>query len=53
MGIFLRQNIKAEVAESFPLLSNIASFPGPTHLSITCSMEKRGEPGVFSHVSMA
>ena len=29
----------------------IASFPGPAQLSIACSTEKRGEPGIFSHVS--
>ena len=30
----------------------IASFPGPAQLSVACSMEKWGEPGIFSHVSM-
>ena len=30
----------------------IASFPGPTQLFVAISMEKRGEPGIFSHVSM-
>ena len=25
-----------------------ALFPGPAQLSVTCSMEKRGEPGIFS-----
>ena len=30
----------------------IASFPGPTQLFVACSTEKRGEPGIFSHVSM-
>ena len=29
----------------------IASFPGPAQLSVACSTEKRGEPGIFSHVS--
>ena len=29
----------------------LASFPGPTQLSVACSTEKRGEPGIFSHVS--
>ena len=28
-----------------------ASFPGPAQLSITCSTEKWGEPGIFSHMS--
>ena len=28
----------------------VASFPGPAHLSVACSTEKRGEPGIFSHV---
>ena len=28
----------------------LVSFPGPTHLSVTFSTEKRGEPGIFSHV---
>ena len=27
-------------------------FPGPAQLSVTCSTEKRGEPGIFSHMSM-
>ena len=30
----------------------LASFPGPAQLSIACSTEKRGEPGIFSHVNM-
>ena len=30
----------------------MASFPGPTQLSVTWSTEKWGEPGIFSHVSM-
>ena len=30
----------------------IALFPGPTQLSVACSTVKRGEPGIFSHVSM-
>ena len=29
----------------------LASFPGPTQLSVACSTDKRGEPGIFSHVS--
>ena len=29
----------------------VALFPGPTQLSVACSTEKRGEPGIFSHVS--
>ena len=29
-----------------------ASFPDPAQLLLTYSTEKRGEPGVFSHVSM-
>ena len=28
----------------------LALFPGPTQLSATCGTEKRGEPGIFSHV---
>ena len=31
--------------------SPLASFPGPAQLSVACSTEKRGEPGIFSHVS--
>ena len=31
--------------------SILASFPGPAQLSVACSTEKRGEPGIFSHVS--
>ena len=30
----------------------LASFPGPAQLFVACSTEKRGEPGIFSHVSM-
>ena len=30
----------------------LASYPGPAQLSVACSTEKRGEPGIFSHVSM-
>jgi len=30
----------------------IAFFPDLIHLSVTCSTEKRGEPGIFSHLSM-
>ena len=30
----------------------LASFPSPTQLFVACSTEKRGEPGIFSHVSM-
>jgi len=30
----------------------LASFPGPAQLFITCSTEKWGEPGIFSHVRM-
>ena len=33
-------------------LNHIASFPGPAQLSIASSMEKQGEPGIFSRVSM-
>jgi len=29
----------------------LALFPGPAQLSVACSTEKRGEPGIFSHVS--
>ena len=29
------------------------SYPGPTQLSSTCSMEKQGEPGIFSHMNIA
>ena len=28
----------------------LASFPGPTQLSVDISTEKQGEPGIFSHV---
>ena len=30
---------------------SVASFPGPAQLSVACSTEKRGERGIFSHVS--
>ena len=33
------------------LWGKLASFPGPAQLSIAYSMVKRGEPGIFSHVS--
>ena len=28
------------------------NFPGPAQLFVACSTIKRGEPGIFSHVSM-
>ena len=31
---------------------SLASFPGPAQLSVAFSTVKRGEPGIFSHVSM-
>ena len=31
---------------------SLASFPGFAQLFIACSTVKRGEPGIFSHVSM-
>ena len=31
---------------------HIASFPGPAQLSVICITEKRGEPGIFSHLSI-
>ena len=31
---------------------NLASFPGPAQLFVACSTEKRGEPGMFPHVSI-
>ena len=30
----------------------IAAFTGPTQLSVVCSSERQGEPGIFIHVSM-
>ena len=30
----------------------LASFPGRAQLSVACSTVKRGEPGIFSHVSI-
>ena len=30
----------------------LALFPGPNQFFVACSMEKWGEPGIFSHVSM-
>ena len=30
----------------------VASYSGPTQLSVACSTEKWGEPGIFSHVTM-
>ena len=35
--------------QNFHIPDNIASFPGPTQLSVACSTEKQGEPGIFSH----
>ena len=35
--------------QNFHIPDNIASFPGPTQLFVTCSTEKQGEPGIFSH----
>ena len=37
--------------QNYTPLSNIALFPGPAQLSVTCSTEKWGEPGIISHVS--
>ena len=31
---------------------SLASFPGPAQLSDACSTVKRGEPGIFSYMSM-
>ena len=33
-------------------LSDHISFPGPAQLSIACSAEKWGDPGIFSHMNM-
>ena len=30
----------------------LASYPGPAQLSVACSTEKRGKPGISSHVSV-
>ena len=35
-----------------PHVPGVASFLGPAQLFVACSTEKRGEPGIFSHVSM-
>ena len=32
--------------------TGLASFPGPAQFFVTCSTEKRGEPGIFSHMSV-
>ena len=38
--------------QNVPLLAclTVTSFPGSDQLSVACSTEKRGEPGIFSHV---
>ena len=36
----------------FVCVCGIASFPGSAQLFVTCSTEKRGEPGIFSHMSL-
>ena len=43
-------NQKNAVFKAFiePSAGIIASFPGPAQLSVPCSTEKRGEPGIFS-----
>ena len=42
-----------ELAKWFEVPRDVlASFPGPTQFFVACSMEKRGKPGIFSHVSM-
>ena len=30
----------------------VASFPGPTQLSVACRTKKCGEPDIFSHMSI-
>ena len=35
--------------ELFIYIMQLASYPGPAQLSVTCSTEKWGEPGIFSH----
>ena len=43
---------KNDAAREKQQLLHIASYPGPAQLSVACSMEKQGGPGIFSHVSM-
>ena len=46
------QKIFARKIDSVEVSIVLASFPGPAQLFVACSTEKRGEPGIFSHVSM-
>ena len=41
-----------KLARLYIHLSIKALFPGPAQLSVTCNMEKRGDSGIFSQVSM-
>ena len=36
------------IIETLQYYSSLASFPGPAQLSVACSAEKRGEPGIYS-----
>ena len=45
-------NFKHHIWQILRELVHLALFPGSTQLSVTCSMEKQGEPGISSHVSM-
>ena len=46
------QNFKSTIKFLAVQWTLLALFPGPAQLSVTCSTEKRGEPGIFSHMSM-
>ena len=37
---------------TLPHTYSVALFPGAAKLSVACSTEKRGEPGIFSHITM-
>ena len=41
-----------KLARLYIHLSIKALFPGPAQLSVACNMEKRGDPGISSQVSM-
>ena len=52
--VILRSSLMSAVDLTVGLVasSSLASFPGPAQLLVARSTEKRGEPGIFSHVSM-
>ena len=44
--------VQDKLANNSAEMYKLASFPGRAQLSVACSTVKRGEPGIFSHVSI-